>query len=535
MKGWLQSRGHLVDRFRAAMTTYQNRIEHDNPIILLKNHPTPDELLLAVKLAGQVRDALDAIELQKLNLLRDRAKLRQLQNRWMTPHPITQLPPELLSYIFLFVDTRPDFKEGSAKLLYATPPIFESGRLPTPVVLSHVSADWRSLVLGTASMWNWIDVRGGETSLSRVSTWLARSGGMPLHLHVLLEEGRPPSDIANVIIPHLQRVKDMQIFVRSANGMEFLSLLASASDPSATCQLRVLKVHYNRRTSTFSGAFLRFQEHQRAFFSQLDLLLLNGIGISGWPHWRVENVHIHLMDDLGPSMTWYKVFGVLLPGLPLLKELEISTLFDLETGAPDQVLPSIARFPSLSKIKVQASPSTIQLLLAVMDAPSLASLEIGWWLSWGDDPIPSAMTEFVRRHPSLQQLMLGGGGDDGLADVLKSIPFAPSLEALTLRNSQGPGDLGLKSIRPALPNLPNLRHLNIEQMRFSLEELQAVLLDIQQPLSVQLSSCHLTIPTLVFGGHTEFPTEPDLEALARDLSEREVTLAWSQVSFDPPH
>ncbi|KAG8911079.1 hypothetical protein FRC01_005940 [Tulasnella sp. 417] len=533
MKGSLQSRGQLLDRFRAAMTTYQTRVEHDNPIILPKTHPTSDEILLAVKLTDQVQDALDAIELQKLNLLRDRAKLRQLRNRWMTPHPITQLPPELLSYIFLLVDGRPDFKEGSADLLYATPPIFESGRLPTPVVLSHVSADWRSGVLGTASMWNWIDVRGGETSLSRVSTWLARSGGMPLHLHVLLEEARPPSDIANVLIPHLQRVTGMQIFFRSANGMELLSLLASASDPSATYQLRVLKVHYNRRTSTFSGAFVRFQEHQRALFSRLDLLVLNGIGISSWPDWRVEKVHIHLMDDLGPSMTWHRVFGVLLPGLPLLKELDIGTLYDLEPGAPDQVLPSIARFPSLSKIKVQAPPSTIQLLLAVMDAPSLASLEIEWWLSWGDDPIPFAMTEFVRRHPSLQQLMLGGAGDDKLADVLKSIPFAPSLEALTLRNSQGPGGIALKSIQPVLPNLPNLRHLNIEQMRFSLEELKAVLLDIHKPLSVQLSSCHFTIPIGIFGRPTVPSMEPALEALGRDLSEREVTLAWSQVSHDP--
>ncbi|KAG8917295.1 hypothetical protein FRC01_002557 [Tulasnella sp. 417] len=532
MKGSLQSRGKLLARFRAALTTYQTCVDHDNPIILPKTHPTSDEILLAVQLNDQVQDALNAIELQKLNLLRDRAKLRRLQNRWMTPHPITHLPPELLSYIFLLVDTRPDFKEGSAKLLYATPPIFESGRLPTPVVLSHVSADWRSLVLGTASMWNWIDVRGGETSLSRVSTWLARSGRIPLHLHVLLEEGRPPSDIANVLIPHLQRVTDMQSFVDSANGMEILSLLASASDPSATYQLRVLKVHYNRRSS-FSGAFLRFQEHQRALFSRLELLVLNGIGISGWPDWRVEKVHVCLMDDLGPSMTWYRVFGVFLSGLPLLKELEIGAPLYLETGAPDQVLPSIARFPSLSKIKAQGPPSILQSLLAVVEAPSLTSLEIKWWAAWQVNPLTSAITEFVRRHPCLQQLMLGGAGDDKLGDVLKSVPFAPSLESLTLRNSQGPGGIGLKSIQAVLSNLPNLRHLNIEQMRFSLEELKAALLDIHKPLSVQLSSCHFTISIGIFGRPTVPPKEPDLEALGRDLSEREVTLAWSQASYDP--
>ncbi|KIO25513.1 hypothetical protein M407DRAFT_25113 [Tulasnella calospora MUT 4182] len=218
------------------MIAYQTRFEHASPIGLPKTHSISRELPSSVKLYHKVQQALDALELQKLNLLRDRAKLREIHNRWITPHPISQLPPELLSYIFLFVDTRPDFKKASAELLFATPPFFKRGRLQAPVVLSHVSTGWRSIALGTASMWNWIDVRGGEASLSRVGTWLARSGGLPLHLHVLLEDSHHPSDVANTLLPYAQRIQDMQLLIRSATGIDFLPLLANASDPSATYQ-----------------------------------------------------------------------------------------------------------------------------------------------------------------------------------------------------------------------------------------------------------------------------------------------------------
>ncbi|KAG8911080.1 hypothetical protein FRC01_005941 [Tulasnella sp. 417] len=490
------------------MTAYQTRFERGDPISLSKNPPTSNELLSSVKLYGQVLQALDALELQKSNLLRDRAKLRQVHNRWITPPPISQLPPELLSYIFLFVDgTRPNFKEDSVQTLFVTKSIFERGKLPAPVLLSHICTDWRIVALGTASMWNWIDVRGGEASLSRVGTWLARSGGLPLHLHVLLKNPHHPSDIANILHPYLQRIMEMQILVLSTTGIEFLPLLANASNPIANYQLRVLKVHYKGRNTDFSGAFLPFLEHQRALFSRLDLLILNGVGISGWPSWRVEKVHIHLMVDPGASMTWYKVFGAILVGLPVLKELHIDTLHDLVDGTPDQVLPSIARFPNLARIKVRAQDSTLRALFPLVDAPSLSSLEIEWWNSFDDDTIPSVMTEFIIRHPSLRRLIIVGG-------------------------SGGPI---MTNIQLALPSIPRLEHLKVERMYLNLGLLRAVLLDAHQALSVQLDSCFVTTPHASYPGATDatvpFLMEADVERLARDLSERDITLVWGQTSF----
>ncbi|KAG9046221.1 hypothetical protein FS837_004853 [Tulasnella sp. UAMH 9824] len=537
-QGSLELRGQLVDRVRSAVIAYQTHFEHATPIALSNTHSITNEIPSSVQLYGKVQQALDALEAQKLDLLRDRAKLRQIQNRWITPHPISQLPPELLSYIFLFVDTRPDFKEGSADLMCATPPFFKSGSLPASVILSHVSTDWRCIALGTASMWNWIDVRGGEARLSRVSTWLARSGGLPLHLHVLLEDPHHPSDIVNTLLPYLQRIADIQIIHKSATGTEFLPLLARASDPSATYQLRVLKVHYSREISRFSGVLFRFAEHERALFSRLDLLVLNRVGIFGWPNWGIEKVYIHLMDDdLGPTMTSYEAFGALLMGLPRLKELDVSILYDLEEGTPDQVLPSFARFPSLSKMKLRTQTSTLRALFAVVDAPALNSLEIEWWDSLSNDTtlIPSAVTEFVQRHSSLQRLTVVGVGDDTLAEILNTFPFAPSLETLILLNSHGPGSPILTNARSALSNLPNLRHLNMERMYFSFEILNAFLLSIRQPLSVQLHGCFVTTPN---GGYPDTAdasilsvVKADMEALARDLSEHDITVTWNQTSF----
>ncbi|KAG8917293.1 hypothetical protein FRC01_002555 [Tulasnella sp. 417] len=358
---------------------------------------------------------------------------------------------------------------------------------------------------------------------------------MPLHLQALLEEVHPPSYIAIALTPHLRRIADMQIVIRSAEGMEFLSLLAGASDPSATYQLRVLNVHYNRETFTSSGGFLRFQENQRALFSRLDLLVLNDVGILGWPDWGVKEIRIHVMDDLGSNMTWYKVFGVLLSGLPLLKELEISTLYDPKTGTPDQVPPSIAKFPSLSMIKARASSSTLRPLLAVFDAPSLTSLEIEWWNSWDDNPFPPVMEDFVRRHPCLQRLMMAGVDDEQLADVLALLPFAPSLETLILDNSQGSGGPILTNALLALPKLPNLRYLKMERMYFSLGQLKALLLNSQQPLSMELDVCFVTTPNGSYPDATNASAaaliEADMETIARDLSERDIRLTWSETAF----
>ncbi|KAG9046220.1 hypothetical protein FS837_004852 [Tulasnella sp. UAMH 9824] len=535
MKGSLDCRGQLVDQFRSAMIAYQTRFEHATPIGLSNTHSTSNELASSIKLYGKVQQALDALEVQKLNLLRDRAKLRQIQNRWMTRHPISQLPPELLSYIFLSVDTRPDFKDSSAELLFSTPPFFKSGKLPAPVVLSHVSTEWRGIALGTTSMWNWIEVRGGEAPLSRVGTWLTRSGGLPLHLHVLLEDPHHPSDIVKTLLPHLQRIVDIQIINKSATGTEFLPLLASASDPSATYQLRVLKVHYSRRKSSFSGGFFRFEEHETALFSRLDLLVLNGVGIFGWPDWGIVKAHIHLMDDLGPSVTWYKVFGALLSGLPRLKELDVGTLFDLELGTPDQALPAMARFPSLSRIKVKAPVSTFRTLFAIVDAPSLSSLEVEWWDSIDEHTISSVITEFVRRHTSLQRLTIVGLGDDKIAETLELLPFAPRLETLILHNSHGHGERIMANARLALPNLPGLRHFTVKRMDFNLGLLKDFLLNARQPLSMHLENCFVTTPQGSYPGATDAAVgclmEADIEALTRDLSEHEVTLTWSRTSF----
>ncbi|KAG8948401.1 hypothetical protein FRC04_009771 [Tulasnella sp. 424] len=508
------------------MFTYQTRFEHAKPVELSSTPPTPEELSLSVELCGKVQQALDTLEAES-----------------STFYGTARSSAELLSHVFLLVDdARPDFKQRSSgrDSLCLTPRIFRKGMLPAPVTLSHVSADWRAVALDTTSLWNWIDVRGGGAELRRVGTWLARSGGLPLHLHVTIEASHPPSDIADMIVPYLQRVKDIQTVIQSSTGIEFLSRLANASDPTTDYQLRVLKVHYSQRSSRFSGAVLRLGEHARSLFSRLDLLVLSGVGISGWPEWQVKKACIYLMGDLGRQMTWNKVLGPVLWGLPLLKELNVGILYDLEYETPsNDVPPAIATFPSLSGMKIQTTFRNFERLLAIMEAPKLSSLEFQCYHSFDGHVDISSMANFVRRHTALQQLTLdtSGGEDDlNLVAVMESFPYAPSLEMLTLIASHGSADLLLTRVRSVLQNLPNIKYFRFNQMDFSLGALKSFLRDVQQPLTVYLDGGFVGAPSESYPDAPALETIPslvqaDLETLARTLSDRDILLAWSETTF----
>ncbi|KAG8948402.1 hypothetical protein FRC04_009772 [Tulasnella sp. 424] len=518
----------LIDRLQSAMFLYQTRIELAESIGPSGTRPTSEEISSSVKLCDKIEQTLDTIKVRKLDLLRDRAKLRRLHNRWLVPHPISQLPPELLSHVFLLVDdTRPDFKQLSNPRdgLCLTQRIFPGPRLPAPVTLSHVSADWRAAALATASLWNWIDVRGGRAQRRRVGTWLARSGGLPLHLHVTIGPSHCPSDIADMIVPYLQRVKDIQIDIQSSTGIEFLSRLASASDPSTAYQLSVLKVH-NRWSSR---AAIQFGEEERALFSQLDLLVLSDVGISGWPEWQVEKACIYVTNE-DRGLTLKNALGPLLWGLPLLKELDIWLPRYLYEAPSNEVPPEVATFPSLSKMNIhQSRLGNIKRLLAIMEAPKLDSLDLRCRVS--EDVDIDALTDFVGRHPSLRQLTLDISSERGgrnLPDFLESFPYSPSLETLTLM--YGPGDPALPRIRSAEQNLPNVKFLRLHRMFVSLGVLKNFMLGTRQPLSLHLDNCSVTVPSGEYPpAHLEPLVEADMKTLTRDP---DVTLSWSEIRIE---
>ncbi|KAG8985165.1 pre-rRNA processing protein, partial [Tulasnella sp. 427] len=127
----LRSRASIVSSFQLALDAYHTRYNLSKPIPALADYTTSDkDLSLSTDLSFKVQKALDTLEIEKLNLLGDRAMLRQIQNRWLAPHPISRLPPELLSLIFILSDDpKPDFEDGIAPDLY-TPPIYAIGQLP---------------------------------------------------------------------------------------------------------------------------------------------------------------------------------------------------------------------------------------------------------------------------------------------------------------------------------------------------------------------------------------------------------------------
>ena len=112
--------------------------------------------------------------------------------------PITQLPVELLSYIFVLSahtpdpraseeDTQQEPEEGSDDIS----PCLSSSVSTTPDVLASVNRHWRGVALNTPQLWTRICVTIGDIMYCRegpmfsvVSRYLSRSGKSPLDVFV---------------------------------------------------------------------------------------------------------------------------------------------------------------------------------------------------------------------------------------------------------------------------------------------------------------------------------------------------------------
>jgi hypothetical protein len=115
--------------------------------------------------------------------------------------PASQLPPELLSEIFLLclsVGLYPTNEDTKSTLL-----------------LTHICAHWRSVALSTPSLWSRIrsdpsDLDAPQSQLQLVQHWLSHSGTRPLVLCISI---LPSEDnnyaVFDTILPHASRWMDV--------------------------------------------------------------------------------------------------------------------------------------------------------------------------------------------------------------------------------------------------------------------------------------------------------------------------------------
>ncbi|KAJ7138845.1 hypothetical protein C8R46DRAFT_1361440 [Mycena filopes] len=95
--------------------------------------------------------------------------------------PLRALPPEILAAIFLMC-----CNAARASDTYSITDVRQA-----PMILTHVSARWRSVCLTTRSLWENIDICSTIPSLSYIRTLLARSGAQPLRVNFVADSIYP--------------------------------------------------------------------------------------------------------------------------------------------------------------------------------------------------------------------------------------------------------------------------------------------------------------------------------------------------------
>jgi len=118
--------------------------------------------------------------------------------------PLRQLPDEILSEVFLTVHASqmPDYDEAKNTRI-----------VDSPIILSHVSSQWRRVALTTPRLWSFVQIIASKWPFGRplLEHYLVNSRST--HLRLCLEDvvrDTPIDDIFRFLRPHKARITDLQ-------------------------------------------------------------------------------------------------------------------------------------------------------------------------------------------------------------------------------------------------------------------------------------------------------------------------------------
>ncbi|KAF7364124.1 F-box domain-containing protein [Mycena sanguinolenta] len=115
-------------------------------------------------------------------------------------HPISQLPPEIISEIFLH-------------FLPAYPERPEHPGLSSPLLLCAICREWRAIAIGTPQLWRAVRMSASDDSraeqLELLSAWLSYSGSCPLSFNIPFRSyswrNTLESQLLQMVVPHSGR------------------------------------------------------------------------------------------------------------------------------------------------------------------------------------------------------------------------------------------------------------------------------------------------------------------------------------------
>ncbi|KAJ6471831.1 hypothetical protein C8R47DRAFT_744435 [Mycena vitilis] len=338
--------------------------------------------------------------------------------------PVHATPPEILSEVFRMC--------RDASLAFPAYSISDAAQ--APLVLTHVSARWRSICLSTSHLWDHLRIRVAQTSILRYPTifqqLLARSGVLPLQVHLVTRDVAPKSETIRetftMLMQHQERLHSLH-----------LDLAPSDLPP----------IIWNQNGTFPLLASVRIYVRDTADDTLSDIIRLFTTAPC------VQTVDI--IARYAPATSWLTAFKW--SGLTVLN---LHIQLDLNTGR--QILMQCTRVQKCG-IAILCSPAdtSMQPPPEICTLGDLRNLNFCVEYDTEDPSLPLFFAAFA--FPSLTRLTIDSQfwRTEILPDLYGRAPF--SLEDLTMTNS----DMNVFDIVPFLRLIPSVRTIYFESYGFS--------------------------------------------------------------------
>ncbi|KAG6880110.1 hypothetical protein C0992_005817 [Termitomyces sp. T32_za158] len=292
--------------------------------------------------------------------------------------PVASLPNEILSTIFLLCH--------GTKLI-----LTRATARPFEVVVSHVSTHWRSVALGTASLWSAINLhvtnQTRSHALERLSAQLTRSAQclLDISLHLSVSDG--VSDILYHLVPHAERWFRVSISTDQGSKDDIYAPFQPLSVPNL--------IHLSLRI----GNSEENNDTPRTEYPEIS----STIFLQGAPSLAFVRVAGKVVGNIYPPLATIRTFHVdawpknllnvaqlhsLLAALPCLVHLSLTGLsIHLPRDPLQTTEPTL--LPSLRSLRIRGNATPCFRLLSLLSLPKLESLSLQGVVTFDSVVIPS--------------------------------------------------------------------------------------------------------------------------------------------------
>ncbi|KAJ3502732.1 hypothetical protein NLJ89_g8750 [Agrocybe chaxingu] len=426
---------------------------------------------------------------------------------------IQVLSPELLGRVFDAYAHKPDGENhfiGLETTLFSS---CEGGFYANPVILSHVSKNWRTISLDRPSLWStMIMVRPIASHIPKVENWLERSKTAPLTLQImqtipdddtpdrtLREERTTVNTILEMLLRHIDRWDTITFFLCIGFLPAFAEFPQSRLDQlkSATLNLATWSTHPQVVDRVFRAIHaapkLEFVSWCASFFQ------------SGLPHhvpWQqLKRIELDVNDiSEEPSSIGYVLD--ILSKCPQLTSAKFILGFCKPT-MPKALLTTLV-LPNLRSLTLdEASSPNIAYVLQNLTLPSLHALYLSLFSDKERSPanLFKAVGSLVGRSKCIVKYL---GLDIDEEQLLKLLPFARDVEVLRVGGTKTKKFTSLltrnANDKTSLEILPKLEYLHLTYAQ-----------DAMRPHRILASTAALN--RMVVSRTSQSPASPGLKKL----------------------